>query len=200
MNNKGFAITTVLYGTFILFLLLMVTMLAIAANYKSKMELLIDHSNGARAVVDLYNKSDLFLMELEGRKYYKVNPGVAIIGYMFDGSHTGPLLISKNKNAVIYSTDCTYQQCIYESEKDPYSSYDPSKKRTYHRSDNYIIYKNTKYYYSSGKLWMAGNKDATNLVNPLPILPKYGGATGLSREAAVKKAVEQLIKYYEIAT
>ena len=34
MNNKGFAITTVLYGTFLLFLLLLLLMLKILSNYK----------------------------------------------------------------------------------------------------------------------------------------------------------------------
>ena len=52
MNNKGFAITTILYGTFILFLLLLVTMLGILDTYKNKIEMLIEHSNGARDIID----------------------------------------------------------------------------------------------------------------------------------------------------
>jgi hypothetical protein len=36
MNNKGFAITTVLYGTFLLFIMLLVAMLGILSNYKKK--------------------------------------------------------------------------------------------------------------------------------------------------------------------
>lgn len=52
MNNKGFAISTMLYGTFILFLMLMLAMLGILNTFKSNMDLLIDGNNGARAIVE----------------------------------------------------------------------------------------------------------------------------------------------------
>jgi len=42
LNNKGFAITIVLYGTFILFLLLIVSLLGILSTYKLRLEKLND--------------------------------------------------------------------------------------------------------------------------------------------------------------
>lgn len=52
MNNKGFAITTILYGTMVLFLLLILSTLAIAASYKDKLEILIENTNGARYILN----------------------------------------------------------------------------------------------------------------------------------------------------
>ena len=52
MNNKGFAITTILYGTLILFLMLIVSMLGILATYKDRLSMLIDSNNGARCIVN----------------------------------------------------------------------------------------------------------------------------------------------------
>ena len=49
MNNKGFAITTILFGTMILFCLLLVSLLGILAAYKNNMEKLVNSDNGARA-------------------------------------------------------------------------------------------------------------------------------------------------------
>ena len=51
MNNKGFAITTILYGTLILFLMLLLSMLGILSTYKDRLSMLIDSSNGARAII-----------------------------------------------------------------------------------------------------------------------------------------------------
>ena len=53
MNNKGFAITTILYGTLILFCMLLVSMLGILSNYKHNLEMLIDSLNGTRDIVEL---------------------------------------------------------------------------------------------------------------------------------------------------
>ena len=53
MNNKGFAITTMLYGTFILFLMLMLAMLGILNTFKDNMDKLIEGNNGARKIVEL---------------------------------------------------------------------------------------------------------------------------------------------------
>ena len=51
MNNKGFAITTILYGILILFLLLLVSMLGILSTYKNRLEMLIEETNGARYIL-----------------------------------------------------------------------------------------------------------------------------------------------------
>ena len=52
MNNKGFAITTILYGTLILFLMLLISMLGILSSYKDRLEMLIENNNGARDIVN----------------------------------------------------------------------------------------------------------------------------------------------------
>ena len=51
MNNKGFAITTILYGLLILFCLLLVSLLGIMSVYHTNLEKLIDEGNGARAII-----------------------------------------------------------------------------------------------------------------------------------------------------
>lgn len=52
MNNKGFAITTILYGILILFLMLLLSMLGILMSYNDKMEMLIENNNGARDIIN----------------------------------------------------------------------------------------------------------------------------------------------------
>ena len=53
MNNKGFAITSILYGLLVMFLLIVVGTLGILSNQKKLMEELIDGDNGARDIVKL---------------------------------------------------------------------------------------------------------------------------------------------------
>ena len=48
MNNKGFAITTILYGTLILFLMLLLSLLGILTSYKDRLSILIDKTGAAR--------------------------------------------------------------------------------------------------------------------------------------------------------
>ena len=52
MNNKGFAITTILYGLLIVFLMLLVSMLGILNSYKDRLEMLIENTNGARDIIN----------------------------------------------------------------------------------------------------------------------------------------------------
>lgn len=58
MNNKGFAITTILYGTLILFLMLLLSMLGILSTYKDRLEILIDSNNGARDIINSIYESE----------------------------------------------------------------------------------------------------------------------------------------------
>lgn len=51
MNNKGFAITTILYGTLILFLFLLLSMLGMLNSYKDNLEKLEEETNGARYIL-----------------------------------------------------------------------------------------------------------------------------------------------------
>ena len=53
MNNKGFAITTILYGIMILFCILLVSLLNILSSYKKTQDLLIDSTNGTRDIASL---------------------------------------------------------------------------------------------------------------------------------------------------
>ena len=71
MNNKGFAITTILYGTFLLFLLLMLAMLGLLNNYKQNMDKLIDGANGAREIVEL--KCSDIITDSNGNGFYHYN-------------------------------------------------------------------------------------------------------------------------------
>lgn len=58
MNNKGFAITTILFGMLVLFCLLLVSLLGILASYKNNMEKLIENRNGARDVITMTPLTD----------------------------------------------------------------------------------------------------------------------------------------------
>ena len=59
MNNKGFAITTILYGIMVLFCLLLVSLLGILSSYRKTQELLINESNGARDILNIENNNSL---------------------------------------------------------------------------------------------------------------------------------------------
>lgn len=52
MNNKGFAITTILYGILILFCLLLLSMLGILSTYRGNIEKLIENHSGARGIIN----------------------------------------------------------------------------------------------------------------------------------------------------
>lgn len=60
MNNKGFAITTILYGALILFILLFVSLMGILATYKGNLEKLVENTNGARDKVTIKPSSEPF--------------------------------------------------------------------------------------------------------------------------------------------
>ena len=47
-DNRGFAITTIIYGIFILFMFLLVSILGMLSNYSKNVNMLIDNQNGAR--------------------------------------------------------------------------------------------------------------------------------------------------------
>lgn len=58
LNNKGFAITTILYGMLILFLLLFVSLLGILNQYRKNLEKLIEENNGTRSIVTMTVNSE----------------------------------------------------------------------------------------------------------------------------------------------
>ena len=73
MNNKGFAITTVLYGTLILFCLLLVSMLGILSTYKNNLDKLINASNGTRDIVKIEKKDVSSLSGISEPGLYCIN-------------------------------------------------------------------------------------------------------------------------------
>ncbi len=83
MNNKGFAITTILYGVLILFCLLLLSMLGILSSYRGNLEKLMDKNNGARAIVqsDSINK----------------NTFVPVVGTSGEGKYVGNGIYSFSK-------------------------------------------------------------------------------------------------------
>ena len=58
MNNKGFAITTILYGLLILFCFLLVSLLGILSTYRGNLEKLIENTNGSRNAVTMGENHD----------------------------------------------------------------------------------------------------------------------------------------------
>ena len=53
MNNKGFAITAILYGLLILFCFLLVSLLGIMSTYRGNLEKLVENNNGARDILTM---------------------------------------------------------------------------------------------------------------------------------------------------
>ena len=81
---------------------------------------------------------------LNGRNYTKVKNGGALAASFYDGTWSGPLLVSTTKEAVAY-----------------YSSHDPT---TENNSSGSFVLEGVTYYYSSGAAWYQGNyKDASGL-------------------------------------
>ncbi len=54
MNNKGFAITTILYGILILFCMLLVAAMGILSTYRNNLEKLNEEVNGTRDIIMSY--------------------------------------------------------------------------------------------------------------------------------------------------
>ncbi|MBQ8219521.1 MAG: hypothetical protein IJZ79_07200 [Bacilli bacterium] len=77
MNNKGFAITTILYGTLILFMLLFLSLLGILSQYKSNLEKLVDNVKGTRGIVTLVRGKQMISsgQEVMQRGFYSIDNG-----------------------------------------------------------------------------------------------------------------------------
>ena len=68
LGNKGFAITTIIFGLVVLFLFLLLSMLGILALNKGNLEKLIENGNGARniATMKVQNASSLTVLKQSG--------------------------------------------------------------------------------------------------------------------------------------
>ena len=129
MNNRGFAITTILFGLLILFMLLFVSLLGILSTYRSNLEKLVENTNGAREKVtlkktsvdsfDLVTKRGLYCVSNDDCSYIGSSDNTQIYTYNNipnNGSvYYGPYLaMSSGKWQIdIYGTNLT--KCDYTS-------------------------------------------------------------------------------------
>ena len=92
------------------------------------------------------NDADGVIVTLSGRNYYKKYSEPALVGYLYNDSYTGPLLVGLTANSVAY-----------------YTSSDTSNILT---SSGSFDYNGVTYYYSSTGAWMAGDvTDESGLAN-----------------------------------
>lgn len=59
MNNKGFAITTILYGIMIIFVFLLMSLIGIMSVYKNNLEKLIESNNGSRSIITIKKNTNI---------------------------------------------------------------------------------------------------------------------------------------------
>lgn len=91
LNNKGFAITAVLYGMMILFLLLSVVTLGLLRAQKNNMDKLIDEETGAKCTVEPCGISACNLLVNNGVVSVSLTASsseLASLPYSFDGGIT----------------------------------------------------------------------------------------------------------------
>lgn len=91
LNNKGFAITTILYGALILFLMLFLSLLGILSQYRKNLEKLEEASNGARSIVTMSKnnaKETTLGSEVDSFGFYKINENGTIKCYRYLSSKT----------------------------------------------------------------------------------------------------------------
>ena len=82
MNNRGFAITTILYGMLILFMMLLVSMLGILSTYSDRLSMLIESNNGARDIINYENIGSFNMSKVpsaSGRMTYTVSNEVVTV-------------------------------------------------------------------------------------------------------------------------
>jgi len=135
LNNKGFAITIVLYGTFILFLLLIISMLGILSTYKLRLSKLIDETNGARDIAELVpvvsdetgpvitfdpNGNDTYAKSQSTKITIEDESGVASVKYVWSTTSTasGASGTSTSSGATLTKSSGTgkYYLCVYATD------------------------------------------------------------------------------------
>ncbi len=83
MNNRGFAITTIIFGTMVLFCLLLVSLLSILSVYKTNMEKLIDSDNGTRKIITM--KANKSYASIDALRADSNNPGRGLYCFTSNG-------------------------------------------------------------------------------------------------------------------
>lgn len=114
MNNKGFAITTILYGTLILFLFLLLSALGMLNNYKNNLEKLEEETNGARDI--LMNSTPSLPTVTSNKNYIAYDSSGKSIGEYDTLSDTYNAIISKGATGTIFTnksnSDSSYLNII----------------------------------------------------------------------------------------
>ena len=107
--------------------------------------------------------ADKLIAVINGRKYYKKNAGEALVAYAYNGEYTGPILVSKDENAVAY--------------------YSPDHESCGNiQSAGSFIFKSETYYYSKALCWMEGDFESTDGLS----LNKYTSSDATSKLFALK--------------
>lgn len=87
--------------------------------------------------------ADKLIAVINGRKYYKKNAGEAFVAYGYNGTYTGPFLVSKDENAVAYYSP-DHESCADIASAGAFS------------------FKGETYYYSKMQCWMEGDFENTD--------------------------------------
>ena len=127
MNNKGFAITTILYGTLILFLMLLLSMLGILNAYKDRLSMLIDSNNGARAIINGTVGKTWLCGDVDGDGVLTTDDATHFENYLAgDESSSLPVGVSRDDldfngdgEVDVHDSDWLYNHVMYEKELYP---------------------------------------------------------------------------------
>ena len=95
MNNKGFAITTILFGLFIIFTLLTISLLSILSRYHNNLSLLIENNNGTRSTITIKETT-----KSDGSRFDNTDE---IFQYIVENGDSG-LFCLKNGECKYYTT------------------------------------------------------------------------------------------------
>ena len=85
--------------------------------------------------------ADSILAVLGGRYFYKKYNDAALVGLIYDGTYTGPVLVGTTANSVAYYTSLDSTLFTYSGT---------------------FVSNGVTYYYSSVEYWMAGNLSDTS--------------------------------------
>lgn len=120
MNNKGFAITTILYGILILFMMLLVSMLGMLSSYKDRLSILIENTNGTRDIIngeirctieydlnggtgEFSSKSDLCGFEMNVEDKVPIKCGYSFLGWSTEKNSTN-IVYNPNQKINLYES------------------------------------------------------------------------------------------------
>lgn len=124
LKNNGFAISVVLYGLLVLFLILVVAMLGILSSYRSRMNKLIDEGdNGARENVKKQIEIDsmtVIMVDNEKNRCKSEEKTWDVQVYSNEGNEGNYLEIAKNRfmNETLLKNYCKYEDGCYFFKED----------------------------------------------------------------------------------